>query len=264
MSDLCITEAELAAKTSELTENGCVLFDGITTDEQAEEALTRYGRFMPQYDGELRYQVKAAPGFETRRYSKSTNTILVHTEAPGWDPPPRYLALHCRKQATCGSGHTELADMRAFVATLDENTRDALAERAIDWIGHNTSGVGTEGVRRPIVERTGDGAEIFRFSYNLLTSGSYDPLMDEKAPDDRLPLGALGRELAERAVAFYQAHKVSVLIPENSVLLWDNQRMMHARSSYRDPARHLTRYWLEGLRPEAVAHGPRRRHQPTT
>jgi alpha-ketoglutarate-dependent taurine dioxygenase len=28
------------------------------------------------------------------------------------------------------------------------------------------------------------------------------------------------------------------------MLIWDNWRMIHARSRYTDPARHLTRYWL--------------------
>jgi alpha-ketoglutarate-dependent taurine dioxygenase len=37
---------------------------------------------------------------------------------------------------------------------------------------------------------------------------------------------------------------VQVLIPEGSMLIWDNQRLMHARSEYQDPVRHLTRYWL--------------------
>jgi alpha-ketoglutarate-dependent taurine dioxygenase len=35
-----------------------------------------------------------------------------------------------------------------------------------------------------------------------------------------------------------------VLIPEGAILLWDNQRMLHARSAYRDLRRRLTRYWL--------------------
>ncbi|MEV0091149.1 TauD/TfdA family dioxygenase [Streptomyces sp. NPDC050738] len=228
----------------ELVEQGYTLIDGIRTDEEAAEALGRFGPVMPQYDGRLRYQVKAVPGYENRRYSKSTNTILVHTEAPGWDPPPRHLALHCRVQATCGSGHTGLADGRAFLATLDDETRRVLYERQVDWLGHNISGVGTAGLRRPSVERTADGREVIRFSYNLFTAGDYDPPLDAAPDPESLPLGRLGLELAERAMEFFRDHRVSVLIPEDAVLIWDNQRMMHARSEYRDTRRHLTRYWL--------------------
>ncbi|MGW7002421.1 TauD/TfdA family dioxygenase [Streptomyces sp. NPDC054933] len=230
--------------TKELVEQGYTLLDGITTDDQAAEALRQLGEPIPQYDGALRHQVKAAPGFEGRRYSKSTNTILVHTEAPGWNPPPRYLALHCRVQAKCGSGHTELADARAFVAQLGEADRRLVYERTVDWVGHNTGGTGSSGVRRPAVERTADGREIVRFSYNLLTAGHYDPPVDAEVRPEDLPLGAAGIELARQAEEFFREHKVSVLIPEDSVLVWDNQRMLHARSSYTDVRRHLTRYWL--------------------
>ncbi|MBX9399489.1 TauD/TfdA family dioxygenase [Streptomyces sp. TRM72054] len=225
-------------------EQGYTLLNDVTTDEQAAAALSDFGSLIPQYDGELRYQVTSAPGFEDRRYSKSTNTILVHTEAPGWNPPPRYLALHCRVQAQCGSGHTELADGYAFVASLGESERRAMHDECIDWVGHNTSGTGTAGVRRPAVERTTEGRDIVRFSYNLLTAGHYDPPVDADVPADELPLGRHGRDLAVRAEEFFRAHKVSVLIPENSILVWDNQRMLHARSSYTDARRHLTRYWL--------------------
>jgi hypothetical protein len=228
----------------ELLDQGYTLLHGLRSDEEAAEALRPLGDLMPQYDGRLRYQVKAAPGFEDRRYSKSTNTILVHTEAPGWAPPPRYLALHCRVQAKCGSGHTELADARELLAGLDTTASRAVREEQVDWLGHNTGGTGTEGVRRPVVEQDSDGREIIRFSYNLLTAGHYDPPLDAHPDPETLPLGPLGLELAHRAEDFFREHKVSVLIPEDSLLVWDNQRMLHARSEYRDARRHLTRYWL--------------------
>ncbi|WNV84937.1 TauD/TfdA family dioxygenase [Umezawaea sp. Da 62-37] len=239
-----MTISTLGLHTQELFEQGYTLLSGITTDKEAAEALREFGTLMPQYDGELRYQVKAAPGFEDRRYSKSTNTIPVHTEAPGWNPPPRYLALHCRVQAQCGSGHTELADAYDFVARLGEPERRVMSDKSIDWVGHNTGGTGSNGIRRPAVERTADGRDIVRFSYNLLTAGHYDPPVDADVPPEQLPLGALGRDLAVRAEKFFRTNKVSVLIPQHSVLIWDNQRMLHARSSYTDVRRHLTRYWL--------------------
>ncbi|MFD7668182.1 TauD/TfdA family dioxygenase [Streptomyces sp. NPDC059788] len=237
-----------AAHHDELRENGYTLIDGVTGDDEAAEVLRHFGTLVPQYDGSLRYQVKAAPGFEGRRYSKSTNTILVHTEAPGWNPPPRYLALHCRTQATCGSGHTELADAARFLDQLDAADRAAVHDRQVDWLGSNTGGVGSEGVRRPVVDRAADGREVIRFSYNLLTAGHYDPPVDVSVDAEELPLGKLGVCLAEQAVDFFRQEKVSVLIPEDAVLVWDNQRMLHARSEYRDARRHLTRYWLDESR----------------
>lgn len=238
------TISDIDVHVHELEEQGYTLLYGIRTDHGAAYTLGRFGGLVPQYDGALRYQVKATPGFEGHRYSKSANTIAVHTEAPGWDPPPRYLALHCRVQAGCGSGHTELADAGAFVATLDDAARAALYSEPIDWVGRNMSGGGGMGVRRPVVERMAGGREVVRFSYNLLTSGLYDPPLDAEVAPENLPLGGLGLELAQRAEAFFREQKVSVLIPEDSILVWDNQRMLHARSAYADTRRHLTRYWI--------------------
>ena len=228
-----------------LLEQGYTLIQGVTIDEEAAEALRPFGKIIPQYDGQLRYQVRAQPGFENRRYSKSTNSVLVHTEAPGWAPPPRFLALHCHVQAACGAGQTELADGRALLAAFDDVLARAAQDLEIEWIGHNTGGVGSKGVRAPIVERACDGTEMIRFSYNLLTTGHYDPPVDAAPDPASLPLGALGIQLAEFAEQFFREQKASILIPEDAVLIWDNQRMMHARSEYKDIRRHLTRYWLQ-------------------
>ena len=225
----------------ELREQGYTLIDGVDTSEQAEELLLRFGDIVPQYDGNLRYEVKAAPQFQSRSYSKSSNTILAHTEAPGWAPPPHYLALHCHVQATCGAGHTDLADCRAFLATLDPELAEVARTQDVAWLGHNASGVGTGGVRAPIADGTEE--PVFRFSYNLLTSGAYEPSLDGSVPDT-LPLGETGVELAHLAAEFFRDNKVSILIPPRAVLIWDNQRMLHARSEYQDNRRHLTRYWL--------------------
>jgi hypothetical protein len=239
-----VLDSALRRQQRELAERGYTIVDGVDSDDDAAAALRPYGELIPQYDGAIRYQVKAVPGYENFRFSKSVNTILVHSEAPGWNPPPRYLALHCRTQATCGGGHTDLADARAFIAALPRNVRSALYDRPLRWPGRNTSGTGSAGVHTPIVERTGAGREIVRFSFNLLTRGHYDPPIDGATDDDSLPLGGFGVELAARAERFFADERTSVLIPEGSLLIWDNQRMLHARSAYRDARRHLTRYWL--------------------
>lgn len=238
---------DFADHKREIVQQGFTLIEDIRSDQQAVTTLAAFGKLMPQYDGSLSYQVKAAPGFERRSYSKSVNTILVHTEAPGWNPPPKCLALHCRIQASCGGGHTDLADMRALTASLSEEERAALERDAVEWPGHNMAGTGVAGVSRPIVERGDDGEEVFRFSYNLLTTGQYDPPVDTITAPADLPLGDFGVRLTKQAEEFFREYRVSVLIPRDCILVWDNHRMVHARSAYRDSRRHLTRYWIAGL-----------------
>ena len=87
------------------------------------------------------------------------------------------------------------------------------------------------------------GHTALRFSYNLLTTADYDPPLDADVDDTRLPLGEAGRRLAHRVSDLFHELRTSVLIPESALLIWDNQRMLHARSEYADRARHLTRFW---------------------
>jgi alpha-ketoglutarate-dependent taurine dioxygenase len=221
----------------ELAEQGYTLIEGIS-DDDAEAVLKEFGRLTPQYNGQIRYDVRASDEFEKRAFSKSVNGIPWHIDAPSWSPPPVRMALHCRVQAECGAGHTELVDMRPFFASLDEADRAALYERPLPWIDRNTR----EGVVRPIIEVTPDGQEIMRWRQSLLVGDSDARLLGESA--ERRPLGEFGRRLDELSTAWYAEHMVPVLIPRDAILLWDNVRLIHRRGEFRDPKRHLVRYWL--------------------
>jgi hypothetical protein len=87
------------------------------------------------------------------------------------------------------------------------------------------------------------GNTIARFSYNLLTTSDYDPALGAEVDVRRLPLGEAGRRLAHRVSDLFGELSTSVLIPDGALLIWDNQRMLHARSEYADRSRHLTRFW---------------------
>ena len=87
------------------------------------------------------------------------------------------------------------------------------------------------------------GDTVARFSYNLLTTSDYDPALEADVEGRRLPLGEAGRRLAHRVSDLFRELRTSVLIPDGALLIWDNQRMLHARSEYADRSRHLTRFW---------------------
>lgn len=53
--------------------------------------------------------------------------------------------------------------------------------------------------------------------------------------------------MAIQGLKFFQKHHVKVLIPDNSLAIWDNYRMIHGRSCYQDTNRHLTRYWIKEI-----------------
>ena len=203
----------------------------------AVQLLQELGVLLPQYKGALEHDVTYRPGFDDKSYSQSTNTILAHTEAPGWSPSPRYLALYCHRQAQCGGGHTDLLDGRRLVELLDADDIRLLT-------GSEVLFPGPDGVVRTPMLAGANGRTVLRFSYNLLTSGDYDPPLDLEPTAKQLPLGQAGADLAVKVSTLFAEHRTQVLIPDGALFIWDNQRMLHARSEYADRDRHLVRYWI--------------------
>lgn len=229
---------------NQVQQDGFAVVEQITQQSELDAVLARFGRTVPQYDGKLAYEVKAEPGFDDRAYSKSQNEIRAHTEAPGWQPPPSYLALWCHVQAQGSGGETCLADLVRYLTRLDPTVVEKLHSCELRWAGTNTSGTGSAGTIAPILTVDDAGHQMLRFSYNLLTKGDYDPPLDSAPTVDELPLGAFGLDLAHRVHDYFTETALKIRIPQNAVLIWDNQRMAHARTPYIDSQRHLTRFWV--------------------
>lgn len=225
-----------------LDDHGYVVVPDVNEQASAEELIHSIGDVLPQYNGVLAHEVTYRPGHDDKAYSQSANTIFAHTEAPGWNPSPAYLALLCHRQARCGGGHTDLLDVRKLVGALDTADLALLTEAELTFPGPDA------GVRTRMLTTDAAGRTVARFSYNLLTAGDYDPALDADIEDAALPLGAAGRRLAAHVRDLFHELRTSVLIPDNGLLIWDNQRMLHARSQYEDRARHLTRFWCADRR----------------
>ena len=241
-----IKPSRIDACTDDLAHHGFGTISDIDDEETLSAVLRSFGSLMPQYDSRLTHEVRAVDGFEHLSYSKSQNEIRAHTEAPGWDPPPRYLALFCRRQATCGGGHTDLLDGRAFLRRYKGEDEETLRSREIVFPRPQARDSGREAsaVRRPVIETDTSGRDIVRFSFNLFTYGAYEPRIGALVDEGALPLGAFGKRLAAEAVDVFSRDRTALLISERSLLIWDNQRMFHARSAYVDRNRHLTRFWI--------------------
>ncbi|MDQ1494449.1 MAG: hypothetical protein QOG69_932 [Actinomycetota bacterium] len=221
----------------QLDQWGYVVVPDVGTLDAADELVRSVGELIPQYHGGLTHEVTYRPGNDHRAYSQSANTILAHTEAPGWHPSPAYLALFCHRQARCGGGHTDLLDVRRLAAALDADELALMTEAELHFPGPDG------GVRSALLSTDAAGDMLARFSYNLLSTGDYDPALEANVAPARLPLGEPGRRLAHRVSELFRELRTSVLIPDGALLIWDNQRMLHARSEYADRARHLTRFW---------------------
>ncbi len=249
MESLLTERPLLRARTIEqsqalLAEQGWAVLEPALLAPGARPVLEHFGRIVPQYNGQETFDVMVKPGFSGVPYSQSSNAIGPHTEVPVADPPPRYLALHCHRQARCGQGHTMLADGLQFCEGLGElgqyATDDPIEFSATVEPGSRSRQV----LRAPMLSVQG-AARIFRFSYNLFRFGDVNPSDDDVVKSaGTLNADASLVRLAQLGEDFFRAHRTRVLIPDGAMLIWDNHRLMHARSQFSDTARHLTRYWL--------------------
>jgi Taurine catabolism dioxygenase TauD, TfdA family len=224
---------------------GWAIVSGLPESADAEAVLETLGELREQYRGAIRHEVRARPGFEALQYSQSQNGITPHTEAPGLAAPPRYLALHCHRQARCGGGQTLLADGYAFIDSLGDQLGDEVRSRPIRFDLVASSGAGGEAaVPAPIFTPARNGTPaVLRYSYNVLRDNS----LDAPTHDDPLALGEIdpfNAELCRRGVEFVRSEGFGALPADGELLVFDNWRMLHARDAYRDPERHLTRYWI--------------------
>ncbi len=164
---------------SRLEEDGYVVVHDVPDRTAAAEVVGSLGDLVPQYNGLLTHEVTHRPGNDHRAYSQSANTILAHTEAPGWDPSPAYLALFCHRQARCGGGHTDLLDIRRLVDALEPAELTLMTDAELTFPGPDG------GVRTAMLGADDTGRTALRFSYNLLTAADYDPHHDSDVDDSR-------------------------------------------------------------------------------
>jgi hypothetical protein len=63
-------------------------------DEGPVVTLNRIGRIMPQYQGRETFGVTYQPGYDDAPHSQSIKRLHDDMQAPGFEPPSKYPALH--------------------------------------------------------------------------------------------------------------------------------------------------------------------------
>jgi alpha-ketoglutarate-dependent taurine dioxygenase len=189
--------------------------------------LSRLGPPVPQYGGALVRDVKPDPAISNDVVSAANTAELTpHTEwyeFPGL--PPRYVALWCQRPAAGPGGETTFADGYLLLRQFTVAERERMSSDLRIWRSRPT--LTREGVdqlvRQPILASHA-GRTVLRFSTLDLQ------------PDDSLTERyiAAGRE-------FFEAARTAIKIPRGGLLVWDNWRMLHARTAFNDPRRHLRR-----------------------
>ncbi len=212
-------------KQRRLDQWGYVVIPDVGGREAAEQIVGSIGELIPQ------------PGDDHRPPSTSANATQARTEAPGLHPSPAYLSLFCDRQSRRGGRQVDLLDVRRLVDELDDDELTLMTEAELHFPGPNG------GIHTTMLSTDAVGDTVARFSYHLLTTGEYEPALGTVVNRSRLPLGEAGHRLAQRVSDLFRELHTSVLIPDGALLIWDNQRMLHAQSARTDRQRHLTRFW---------------------
>jgi len=220
---------ELGMMRQSLGELGYVYLRDLPDDFDHPALLAQFGEFMPQYDGELVWDLRPEPGMDDIYHSRNTRSLVPHTEMyerTGY--PPRYVALWCVRPAAGGGGETTLADGREWLAGFSEDDLRIMRERTYQW--HSSEGLARQNLliaaEHSILEDGPDGGErVLRYSYNNVT----------RVDDGFLPA------FLESGLEFFTAKHIPIDIEKNALLLWDNWRMLHSRNAFKDSSRHLKR-----------------------
>jgi alpha-ketoglutarate-dependent taurine dioxygenase len=194
--------------------------------------VQRFGTLIPQYDGELVWSIKAQERFADVYHSLNNKPLKPHTECYEYTGvPPKYLALWCIKASEDGRGQTTLADGYEFIASLSADEVERLTSHVCRF--HSTPGLQESSLGRvayhPIYDTSVNPQEpILRYSFACLDDGG-DPFI---------------AQIRQRMADFFDQQCSSIVYKRNSLLIWDNWRMLHARTGFTDQSRHLKRVWL--------------------
>lgn len=159
-------------------------------------------------------------------------SIEAHTDQPFLDEPPRYQLLHCIRPADSG-GENYVVDAQAaaeYLAAIDEDAYQILLTQPVRF--HRKQQAFERVVESPILTHRPDGSLLVRYSYFTMA-----PQQTSFAKMD----------------AFYRAyrrfaklvrdprHQYRLQLAASDFLIYDNHRMLHARTSFRGPR------WLRGV-----------------
>lgn len=161
-----------------------------------------------------------------------TNAAVdVHTDQPFLDHPPRYQLLQGIRAATRG-GENALVDVRAvarYLDATDAHTAGLLRSTPVHF--HRKQKAFESLVVAPILSDA-PGKPLVRYSY--FTAGP-PPLPFERLPEWFRAYDRFGRLVRN------PAHQYRFALRPGDAVLYDNHRMLHARTSFEGPR------WVRGV-----------------
>jgi len=228
----------------QLLSSGYTLIQNIT-EEEAVSYAGMFGDFIYQ-NKSIKHVVKWTEGFDNYAYSKSKNLIGPHTEYPYLKNPPKYQALYCRKKAEGVGGETYLSNSFYFLDSLNVEEKELLKKTIVNFLsGEALVGADNVDAHQPIYEETEDES-VLRFSHNLFIYGDVNAeLKDVKQKEITFFDDEKVNSLMNKLLEYMKRNHVSIHIPDNSLLIWNNHKVLHWRNQYEDKRRELVRLLIK-------------------
>lgn len=265
------TLRRLAAALRELNAHGVVLrglgLAGLPEERRnaALYALTLmlgYPTSTDQRTGRVAWNVKARPpgGADARfvTFSERVGSADMHTDSSFYPMPEEQFILYVVRAAQCDGGHSLLVDGESIYTALQRTAAgraayDLLRDVPVPFQVPSVYAASDDSVEYHVAtvfgapRRAGDRFTL-RWRYDAIKKGLVAcPSMSTPALCDAL---ALMNEAAEEDAARFREQ-----LPTDTLLIADNHRMLHGRTTYTDEQRHLIRIRMSDI-PNAHRVGP--------
>lgn len=265
------TLRRLAAALRELIAHGVVMrglgLAGLPEERRnaALYALTLmlgYPTSTDQRTGRVAWNVKARPpgGADARfvTFSERVGSADMHTDSSFYPMPEEQFILYVVRAAQCDGGHSLLVDGESIYTALQRTAAgraayDLLRDVPVPFQVPSVYAASDDSVEYHVAtvfgapRRAGDRFTL-RWRYDAIKKGlAACPSMSTPALCDAL---ALMNEAAEEGAARFREQ-----LPTDTLLIADNHRMLHGRTTYTDEQRHLIRIRMSDI-PNAHRVGP--------
>jgi len=187
-----------------------------------------------------------APGHQAT-FSESLGEAPLHTDSAFTRYPERYNALYVVRQSRCGGGHTAIVNGAAFLRDLAKTPQGADCIRFLretDYAFRVPDAFFTG--QRLITGRILGEEPMIRFRHDCIERGF------ELCPDLATQHHRFYYTLFRNAVEAHSS-RTEFLMADGEMIVFDNTRLLHGRTDFQDPLRHLVRVRMhERTRAEAT------------
>jgi len=194
---------------------------------------------------DVRAQKRDSTYFST--FSETDGEAAFHTDTQYYPAPEPHFVLYCMEPARCGGGYSSVLDasaLRRDIERTDPWLAKVLSDKKFPFrvptafiTGDNPNAV--EATLAPVFSDT----PMIRYRRDTLAAGlKYFPEYGDA--DVHRALDAFEVHLAKCP------HQAEFFMPKDSLVLIDNHRSLHARTSFQDHERHLLRIRMHDSLPE--------------